>query len=221
MISGLLDNDRFQPLPLAHLPNKAMEISYSLKVPHNAFVDLPAGCYYKVSDLKYTVMLVTPETAFIAAAWQGIQNGNYLNILFTGPYYSFLESSRSNDKYKHYTYAGLKSLRLNIGPYRWPLNEDLDVDDISVMNSLTMNNTSSFAEEDFDYDDENDQIIKLNFQSMDEDALSALDTHQQNGTVRLTCNFDPANIPPVSTSVLLTVYHHKTLLIGNTVDVIN
>ncbi|KAI9099359.1 hypothetical protein DFS34DRAFT_593022 [Phlyctochytrium arcticum] len=254
MISGLSDNDRFQPLPLAHLPNKAMEISYSLKVPHNAFVDLPAGCYYKVSDVKYTVMLVTPETAFIAAAWQGIQSGEYLNIPFTGvsqfrlncsgaSLNSFLlplsnarikgltirflkaadQDSVTNDKYKHYTYAGLKSLRLNIGAYRWPLNEDLDVDDISVMNSLTMNNTSSFAEEDFDYDDENDQIIKLNFQSMDEDALSALDTHQQNGTVRLTCNFDPApaNIPPVSTSVLVTVYHHKTLLIGNTVDVIN
>lgn len=133
-----------------------------------------------------------------------------------------LYATNTGDKADIYGTANLKSFRYQIGAgYRLPLTEDFQVEDVPMISNLSLNDNASYQSEDVDLENFFDKqfVIRYSWQSSDEEETSALNTIGSDGNIRLITTH---NLPAPSTSVSLvtTVYSHRTLLVGATVDTV-
>ena len=131
-------------------------------------------------------------------------------------------TAATGDKALIYTTQGLKAWRYVIGQYRCPLTEDFKIDDTLLIRDLSLADNTSFQSEDIDFDTffTEQFVFSYAWRSMDEDENSALSLVGSDGNLRLITIHDTAAVPGTDVSLLTTVYTQKTLLIGNTVDVV-
>ncbi|KAJ3176655.1 hypothetical protein HDU85_006860 [Gaertneriomyces sp. JEL0708] len=130
-------------------------------------------------------------------------------------------STTTGDKSLIYDRANLISWRYQLGQWRLPLTEEFKVEDSLINAALWMSDSENYETEDVDFEnfDSKRFTIRHNFQSADEGMSSALNLTGSDGNLRLiTTHSNPP--PSTSVSLLTTVFVHRTLLIGNTVDVL-
>lgn len=71
-----------QPIPLAHLPNQAIELQYSMNTGNAAFVGAPANTYFTISNVRLVTQLVTPPASVMSDVWNGVSHGKALEYSY-------------------------------------------------------------------------------------------------------------------------------------------
>ncbi|KAI9101674.1 hypothetical protein DFS34DRAFT_692390 [Phlyctochytrium arcticum] len=224
--SGIFDNVNGSPIPLCLLPTHTMELNWSLNAASAAVANAPAGGYFTIEDPRLVGQIVTPDAAFLSHAWEGLEKGRVLQMDYVAPTIVYnncngstlntfnlpvansrivglmarfrddnVYSTSTGDKSVISTPQNMTSWRIKCDQYNLPNGEEFKVED-TLMNFT----------------------IRFSWQSSDEDQYSALNLQGTSSSLQLITKHSS---PPPSTQVALvtTVFTHRTLLIGNTVDV--
>jgi len=130
-------------------------------------------------------------------------------------------ATTTGDKAEIYNTANLREWKYNIGQYHLPIGDNFKVEDAVMTAALSMNDNTSYYEEDLPLEDFFDKqfVMRYSWQSSDEDNFSALNLVGTTGDLRLTTYHDLPP-PPTSTSLLTSVYAHRTILVGKTIDIV-
>ncbi|KAI9008010.1 hypothetical protein BC832DRAFT_591259 [Gaertneriomyces semiglobifer] len=128
--------------------------------------------------------------------------------------------ANTGDKSLIYDTANLKSWRYQLGGWRLLLTEDFKIEDAMISGALSVNDNASYAAEDVDLDNYMTKkfTLRCSFQSSDKDVASALNLIGTDGNLRFVCEFSAPL--PTTTALITSVFTHRTLLIGATVDII-
>ncbi|KAJ3131156.1 hypothetical protein HDU90_008686 [Geranomyces variabilis] len=131
-------------------------------------------------------------------------------------------TSQTGDKSAIYDTAGLKEWRYQLGNWRMPLTENFKVEDAIMIRNLSMNDNTSYQNEDLDFDDFYTKNFMMSYSWVlsDEDENSSLNMVGSDGNLRLITIHNPNNTPSTDVSLLSTIYTQRTLLIGETVNVV-
>ncbi|KAI9096672.1 hypothetical protein DFS34DRAFT_686424 [Phlyctochytrium arcticum] len=129
-------------------------------------------------------------------------------------------STSTGDKSVISTPQNMTSWRIKCDQYNLPNGEEFKVEDTLMVGALSMSDSETYESEDIDLDSflTKNFTIRFSWQSSDEDQYSALNLQGTSSSLQLITKHSS---PPPSTQVALvtTVFTHRTLLIGNTVDV--